>query len=241
LSLRRHKTDHINNILHKYIKNNTNLLVRKSKKWHRDNIDYHIVTDFFNSINYHHRNHFAKTLDTKNKHILIRMHRSLGASLKQLTCFFDVQKNLSFSLENNMVKTYIHTNDHELISSKPLSPPPTTAFEFENNSPNQKNNYSTSGSSLKWKNYFMLNNSLFNSSAKLTSLKDNPTPFSSVFHHHESEQHLDSKNVFPPLPLLSTSFTHPSTKDSSGLDCDLEDLLLHLAYRSSSSLLSNLF
>jgi hypothetical protein len=136
LSLKRHNTDYINNILYKYIKNNTNPLVRKSKKWHRDNIDYHIVIDFSNSINYHHLNHFAKTLDTKNKHISIRMHYSLRASSKQLTCFFDVKKNLSFSLENNMVKTYIYTNDHESIASKPLSLPLMTTFEFKNNSLN---------------------------------------------------------------------------------------------------------
>jgi hypothetical protein len=32
LSLRRHNTDYVNNILHKYIKNNPNPLVKKSKK-----------------------------------------------------------------------------------------------------------------------------------------------------------------------------------------------------------------
>jgi hypothetical protein len=142
-----------------------------------------------------------------------------------------------------MVKTYIHTNDHKPIASKPLSPPLTTASKFENNSLNQKNNYSMSGSSLKWKNNystsgFVSNNSPFNFLAKLTSLKDHPIPFSSVFHHHESKQHLDSKNVFPSLFLLSKSFTHPPTEDSSSSDCELENLLLHLAYGSSSPPLS---
>jgi hypothetical protein len=42
LSLRGHNIDHINNIVHKYIKNNSNPRERKSKKWHRDLIDYHI-------------------------------------------------------------------------------------------------------------------------------------------------------------------------------------------------------
>jgi hypothetical protein len=99
LTLKEHNKDHINNILHKYIKNTlTNLMERKSKKWHRELIDYHIVTDFSNSINYHHLNNFAKTLDSKKRCISIKMHCSLGASLKQLTRFFDAQKNLSFTL-----------------------------------------------------------------------------------------------------------------------------------------------
>jgi hypothetical protein len=121
LSLRRHNTDYINNILHRYIKNShINPLERKSKKWHKDLIDYHIVTDF-NSINYH-LNNFAKTLDSKKKRISIRMHHSLGASLKQLTRFFDVKKNLSFSLENNnTINTYIHPNDRESVENQPTN------------------------------------------------------------------------------------------------------------------------
>jgi hypothetical protein len=91
----------------------------------------------------------------------------------------------------------------------------------------QKNNYFASG--------FVSNNSLYNSLAKLTSLKDHPTPFSSVFHYRESEQHLDSKNVFSSLFLLSTSFTYSSTEDLSDSDYDLEDLLLYFMYRSSFS------
>jgi hypothetical protein len=139
-----------------------------------------------------------------------------------------------------MVKTYIYTNDQEPITSKPLSPPSVIVSKFENNSPNQENNYSTSGSSLKWKNNysmsgFVSNNFLFNSLAKLTSLKSHSTLFSSVSLHCESEQHLDSNNVFSPLFSLSTSFTHSQTVDSSGSDCDFEDLLLHFTYGSSSS------
>jgi hypothetical protein len=203
-------------------------LIRKSKKWHRDIIDYHIVIDFSNSINYHHLNHFIKTLDTKNKHISIRIHRSLEVSSKQLTRFFDVQKNLSFSLENNIVKTYINVNDHKSVSTEPLSfPPPVTAFEFKNNSLNWENNYSMSS--------YVLNNSLFNSLAKLTSLKSHPMLFFSVSPHSESEHHLDSNYVFPLLSPLSTNYTHPPTVDSPGLDHEFEELLLHFVYRSSST------
>jgi hypothetical protein len=47
LSLRGYNKDHINNILHKYIKNTfINPMERKSKKWHRELIDYHIIIDF---------------------------------------------------------------------------------------------------------------------------------------------------------------------------------------------------
>jgi hypothetical protein len=123
-----------------------------------------------------------------------------------------------------MVKTYIHANDHELISSKPLSLPSMTDSKFKNNSPNRKNNYSTSGSSLKRKNSYF---------TKLSSLKSHSILFSSVSPHHESKQHLNSNNVFSPLSLLSTSFSHPSTVDSPGSDCDFEDLLLYFAYGSS--------
>jgi hypothetical protein len=227
LSLREHNTDHINNILYKYIQNNHNPLERKSKKWYRNNIDYHIVIDFSNSINYHHLNHFAKTLDTKNKHISIRMHRSLGASLKQLTRFFNAQKTLSFSLENNMVKTYIHSNDCEPINTKPLSFPsllPINAFK-QNNSMNWKNNCFTSG--------FVSNNSPDNYPTE--SLKNIPTPSSSIFFKRKSEQHLNSGNVFPPLSHLSTAFFHPLKVDSSSYsNSDFKDLL-NFAYGSSSS------
>jgi hypothetical protein len=168
LSLRGHNIDHINNILHKYIQNNPNPRERKSKKWHRDLIDYHIVTDFSNSINYHHLNQFAKTLDTKKKCISIRMHHSLDASSKQLTYFFDAQKNLSFSLENNnTINTYIHPNDQEPIKSKSLSLPSMYSVMFlefdENESLNQKNNYSVSG----YMSFNSLFNFLDNSSSKL--------------------------------------------------------------------------
>jgi hypothetical protein len=77
------------------------------------------------------------------------MHRSLGASLKQLTRFFDVQKNLTLSLENNNINTYIHPNDREPVQSEPLSPSPIYSVTFsefdEKDSPNQKNNNFTSG------------------------------------------------------------------------------------------------
>jgi hypothetical protein len=174
VTLKGYNTTHINNILHKYIKNNPNPKERKSKKWHRDIIDYHIVTDFSNSINYHHLNQFAKTLDIKKKCISIRMHHSLGASSKQLTRFFNVQKNLAFSLENNMINTYVHSNDHESIKSKPLSSLPSaytvTFSEFkEINSLNRENNYSTDG--------FVLLNILNKSSSKLIGLNSLSTLF----------------------------------------------------------------
>jgi hypothetical protein len=78
-----------------------------------------------------------------------------------------------------MVKTYIHTNDHEPVTSKLLSPPSVTFSKFKNNSLNQENNYSANG--------FMSNNSPFNSLAKLISLKSPLTLFSLVSPHHESE------------------------------------------------------
>jgi hypothetical protein len=171
------------------------------------------------------------------------MHRSLDASSKQLTCFFDAQKNLSFSLENNTVKTYIHANDQNPIStevlssfsSPPSSPIPINIFE--------KNNLT------KWKNYFsmsgfMSNNSLTTSgftsnnspdNSLTKSLKSTPTLSSSVFFKHESKQYLDSRIVFPPLPLF---ISHPPQVDSqthsTDPDIDFEDLILYLVYGSSS-------
>jgi hypothetical protein len=132
-----------------------------------------------------------------------------------------------------MVKTYIHSNDYKPINTKQLSPPsPTFLFiinVFEkNNSTKQKNNYSV--------NSFVSNNSLDNYLTE--SLNSTPTPFSSVFFKHESEQHLDSEIVFSPLPLLiSTTSSHPLKVDSSTTDTDLdfEDLIFHLAYGSSLS------
>jgi hypothetical protein len=137
-----------------------------------------------------------------------------------------------------MVKTYIYANDHEPVTSKLLSPPTVIVPKFKNNLPNWKNNYSTSGSSLKQKNNysmsgFVSNNFLFNFLAKLTSLKSHPMLFSSVSPHHKFKQHLNSNIVFSPL-LLSTSFTYPQTVDSPGSDSDFEDLLLHFTYGSSS-------
>jgi hypothetical protein len=88
-------------------------------------------------------------LDSKKKCISIKMHHSLDTSLKQLTCFFDVQKNLSFSLENNTVNTYIYSNNRKPVRSEPISLPPAyniTFSEFDEiDSSNQKNNYSMSG------------------------------------------------------------------------------------------------
>jgi hypothetical protein len=132
-----------------------------------------------------------------------------------------------------MVKTYIYVNDRKPVSTKPLSLPPVIVSKFKNNSPNQENNYSTSS--------FMSNNSQFNSLAKLTNLKSHPTLFSLVSPHHELEQHLDFNYVFSPLLLLSTSYTHPSTVDSPGLDHEFEDLLLYFTYGSSFTPLSLTF
>jgi hypothetical protein len=132
------------------------------------------------------------------------MHCSLDTSSKQLTRFFDVQKNLSFSLENKTIKTYIHSNDREPINSKLLSSLPSTfsiiinVFE-KNNSVKWKNNCSVSG--------FLSNNSLDNSLTE--NLKSVPTPFSLVSFKRESQQQLDSRIVFSPLLLL---FTHPLLK-----------------------------
>jgi hypothetical protein len=229
LSLRRHNMDHINNILHKYIKNNTNPLVRKSKKWHRDNIDYHIVIDFSNSINYHYLNHFAKTLGTKNKHISIRMHCSLGASLKQLTRFFDVQKNLSFSLENNKIHTYIHPNDRKPVNTEPISPSHNVAsLEFDElNSSNQNNNFSTLLNSHFIPPFNLSLNSLNTKVLKALSL-----PFSPVFSTTGFKQHHQPSNVFSSLSSLST-YIHTVDFPTATPDLDFEDLILHLAYGSS--------
>jgi hypothetical protein len=77
------------------------------------------------------------------------MHHSLGASSKQLTRFFDVQKNLSFTLENNnVINTYIHPNDKEPVRSEPISPPLIYSVTFpefnEKDSSNWNNNKSVS-------------------------------------------------------------------------------------------------
>jgi hypothetical protein len=229
--LRGHNVDYINNILYKYIKNNPNPRERKSKKWHRELIDYHIVTDFSNSINYHHLNQFAKTLDAKKKRISIRMHHSLSTSSKQLTRFFDAQKNLSFSLENNnTINTYIYPNDQKPIRSEPLSPPlmySVTFSEFdENDSLNWKNNYSESG--------YMLFNSLDNSLSKLTSLNNSSMLFYSVLSQHKSKQHLNSAIVLPFLSPLSLVLSHSLIVDSPYTESEFSDLFLHLTYRSST-------
>jgi hypothetical protein len=106
---------------------------------------------------------------------------------------------------------------------------------LKNNSMKQKNNFSTSGFMLN--NFptvsgFMSNNSLENYPTK--SLKSTPTPFSSVFFKHESEQHLDSEIVFSPLLLLSLTITHPLQVDPfAEPDSNFEDLILYLAYGSS--------
>jgi hypothetical protein len=75
-----------------------------------------------------------------------RMHHFLGVSLKQLTRFFDMQKNLSFSLENNTVNTYIYPNNKKPVRLKPISPPPAYNVTFSKFDKidllNQKNNYS---------------------------------------------------------------------------------------------------
>jgi hypothetical protein len=113
------------------------------------------------------------------------MHHFLDISSKQLTCFFNVQKNLSFSLENNnTINTYIHSNDREPVKSKPISPPliyNVTFLEFDEiDSLNQKNNYSMSD----WSGY-VSDNSLFNfpfnSLLVLTDIKSDTMSFSLVF------------------------------------------------------------
>jgi hypothetical protein len=158
------------------------------------------------------------------------MHHSLDASSKQLTHFFDVQKNLSFSLENNnTINTYIHLNDRESIRSEPLFPPPMYSVMFlefnENDLPNWKNNYSMSSMS-----------SSDNSPSKLTSLNSLPTLFSSVLSPHEFKQHLDSVTVFSLLFSLSPVLSHLLKVDSSCTNSEFEKLLLHFVYGSSTFL-----
>jgi hypothetical protein len=163
------------------------------------------------------------------------MHYSLGASSKQLTHFFNAQKNLSFFLENNnTVNTYIYSNDREPIRSESFSPPlmySVTFLEFdEKDSSNQKNNYSASS--------YMSFNSSFNSSnnfqSKLTSLNSSPTLFSPVLSQHKSKQHLNSAIVFPLLSSLSLVLAHLLTVDSFYTDTKFSDLFHHLAYGSST-------
>jgi hypothetical protein len=78
-------------------------------------------------------------------------------------------------------------------------------------------------------------NSPVNSLSKLTSLNSSSTLFSSVFLHHESEQHLDPATVFPLLSFLSSDLSHLPKVDSPYIESEFEDFLLHFAYRSSSS------
>jgi hypothetical protein len=150
------------------------------------------------------------------------MHHSLDTSLKQLTCFFDVQKNLSFSLENNnTINTYIHSNDREPIRSEPIFPLSIYNVTFskfnENDSSNQKNNNSPF-------------NFPFNSSPNINSLS---TLFSSVSLHHRFEQHLNSAIVFSLFLSLSFSFAYLHTVNSTNsADLNFEKLFLYLAYRS---------
>jgi hypothetical protein len=139
-----------------------------------------------------------------------------------------------------MIKTYIHVNDQNPISIEVLSPPssplPINVFE-KNNSMKRKNYFSTSSfmsNNSQTASGFMSNFSPNNSPTE--SLKGSPMPFSSVFFKHESEQHLDSRTVFSPLlPFI----THPLPVDSfANPDIDFEDLILYLAYGSSSPTLS---
>jgi hypothetical protein len=97
----------------------------------------------------------------------------------------------------------------------------------ENNSLNQKNNYSVSG--------YMSFNSPDNSLSKLTSLNSLSMLFSSVLSLHESKQHLDSATVFLSLLFLSPVLSHLSKVDSSCTNSEFEELLLHFAYGSSTS------
>jgi hypothetical protein len=143
--------------------------------------------------------------------------------IETTTHFFDTQKNLSFSLENNnIVKTYIHPNNKEpirleLISFSSIYNVTFSKFdEFE--SSNQKNNNFVSGS--------------FNS---LTDIKNSSMFSSSVFLQYRSEQYLDSTIVFSLLSFLSFKLTHFSIVDSSCSYSDFEDLILYLVYRSSPS------
>jgi hypothetical protein len=85
----------------------------------------------------------------------------------------------------------------------------------------------------------MSNNFPFNSLLILIDIKNLIILSSSVFLPQESEQHLNSLNVFSFLPFL---YSHPPTVDFSTADSnrDFEDLFFHFMYRSFfSSFLSN--
>jgi hypothetical protein len=158
------------------------------------------------------------------------MHHSLDTSSKQLTCFFNVQKNLSFSLENT-INTYIHPNDKKPNRFEPLSSSLNYKVIFpkfnEKDSLNQKNNYSANSSSG-----YVLNNSLFNSLDKINSTT---AVFSLVFLPQGSKQHLNSLNIFSLLPLFHTQspiVDSPTTDHNR----DFENLLFHFTYRSPSPL-----
>jgi hypothetical protein len=171
------------------------------------------------------------------------MYHSLGASSKQLTHFFDAQKNLSFSLENNnIINTYIHSNDREPVRSEPISPPLNYNVTFSKfnkiDSSNQENNYSVSS----WSS-FTSDNSLFNSSFNfllvLTRIKSATMLFSSVLLPQGFDKHLNSLNVFSPLSSLFYFISQTSTVDSlTNSNIDFENLLLHFAYDSSSPFFS---
>jgi hypothetical protein len=131
-----------------------------------------------------------------------------------------------------MIKTYIHSNDCKTINTELLSlPSPSSLLTInvfkKNNSVKWKNNCSTSG--------FVSNNSPNNYLTE--SLNSVLIPFSSVFFKCESEQHLNSGNIFPPLfLLLSTTFSHLFKVDSSPCNkSNFENLLLNFVYGSSSS------
>jgi hypothetical protein len=76
-------------------------------------------------------------------------------------------------------------------------------------------------------------NSSFNSFMNINSL---PMLFSSVFSHHKSEQHLNSDIVFSSLFFLSSKLSHSLIVDSPYTDTEFEELFLHFAYGSNSSL-----
>jgi hypothetical protein len=119
------------------------------------------------------------------------------------------KKNLSFSLENNTVNTYIHPNDRKPVRSEPISPPSmfnVTFSEFnEIDLLNWKNNYSTSGQSGYTSNNPLFN-SPFNSLSVLTEIKSPLTPLFSVFSLQGSEQHLYPLNVFSPTSFYFSTF-----------------------------------
>jgi hypothetical protein len=84
----------------------------------------------------------------------------------------------------------------------------------------------------------MSNNSSFNSPPVLTKIKNATTPFSLVLLPQESNQHLNSSNVFS---LLFSFISQPPIVDSLNTDStqDFEDLLFHFVYGSTSSSSSN--